>query len=55
MDLTPYDFINPCGYKGLRVTQLKDFGVDTPPQQIEKLLADQLLKLLAEHHRESSY
>lgn len=54
MDLTPYDFINPCGYQGLRVTQLKDFGVRTPLAQIEHLLASQLLALLAEHHKEAS-
>lgn len=24
MDLTPFDWINPCGYKGLRMTQMKD-------------------------------
>lgn len=53
MDLTPYDFINPCGYQGLRVTQLKDFGVNTPPEQIQQLLSGQLLALLAEHHREA--
>lgn len=54
MDLTPYDFINPCGYKGLRVTQLKDFGVTVTPDEIEQLLARQLLTLLAEHHKEAS-
>lgn len=54
MDLTPYDFINPCGYKGLRVTQLKDFGINVPLQHIEEQLASQLLTLLAEHHREAS-
>ncbi len=54
MDLTPYDFINPCGYKGLRVTQLKDFGVNVTPDEIEQLLAKQLLTLLAEHHKETS-
>jgi lipoyl(octanoyl) transferase len=54
MDLTPYDFINPCGYKGLRVTQLKDFGVTTTPGQIEELLATQLLTLLAAHHKEAT-
>lgn len=26
MDLTPYARINPCGYQGLRVTQLVDLG-----------------------------
>lgn len=54
MDLTPYDFINPCGYSGLRVTQLKDFGISAPLAQIEQLLARQLLALLEEHHKEAS-
>ncbi len=50
MDLTPYDFINPCGYKGLRVTQLKDFGINKTPDQIEQQLAQNLLNLLQQHH-----
>ena len=25
MDLKPFSYINPCGYKGLRVTQIKNF------------------------------
>ena len=54
MDLTPYDFINPCGYQGLRVTQLKDFGINISPNQIEQLLAKQLLTLLVEHHKKVS-
>lgn len=53
MDLSPYDFINPCGYKGLRVTQLKDFGINIPLAQIEQQLASQLLALLAEHYKEA--
>mgnify|MGYP006283885189 CR=1 FL=1 len=28
MDLTPFTRINPCGYRGLEVTQLKDLGVN---------------------------
>lgn len=54
MDLTPYNFINPCGYSGLRVTQLKDFGISTPLAQMEQLLARQLLALLAKHYQEAS-
>ena len=27
MDLTPFSFINPCGYEGLRVTHLHELGV----------------------------
>ncbi|MBE0469560.1 MAG: lipoyl(octanoyl) transferase LipB [Methyloprofundus sp.] len=27
MDLSPFDYINPCGYQGLKVTQLANHGV----------------------------
>lgn len=27
MDLTPFDYINTCGFKDLQVTQLADFGI----------------------------
>lgn len=27
MDLAPFDDIDPCGHPGLRVTQLRDFGI----------------------------
>lgn len=39
MDLTPFLWINPCGYAGLKVTQLKDQGVAlTVAQTAERLL-----------------
>lgn len=39
MDLSPFKQINPCGYKNLAVTQLKDLGsVDTLAQTENKLL-----------------
>ena len=28
MDLSPFDAIDPCGYRGLQVTQLTDLGID---------------------------
>ncbi len=28
MDLAPFDAIDPCGYRGLQVTQLADLGID---------------------------
>ena len=37
MDLEPFLRINPCGYKGLEVTQLKNFVQDI---QIEAVVAD---------------
>ena len=39
MDLTPFSWINPCGYAGLKVTQLKNHDVSlTVTQTAEKLL-----------------
>ncbi|MDG4554970.1 MAG: lipoyl(octanoyl) transferase LipB [Candidatus Competibacter sp.] len=41
MDLEPFSRINPCGYPGLRVTQLRDLGLDlTPETAAAELLAD---------------
>lgn len=50
MDLTPYHFINPCGYQGLRVIQLKDFGIEASTDMLEQLLAHKLLALLQQHY-----
>ncbi len=51
MDLTPFDAINPCGYAGLRVTQLRDLcGEDDSGrvgQQLANHLVNQLEKQLA--------
>lgn len=39
MDLEPFTRINPCGYPGLRVTQLRDLGVNlSPAAAAEELL-----------------
>jgi lipoyl(octanoyl) transferase len=42
MDLSPFLGINPCGHKGLKVTQLKDFGIETHPFEIAPRLVDLL-------------
>jgi len=34
MDLSPFSMIDPCGYSGLEVTQLKDLGVDASLEAI---------------------
>ncbi|MCX7085573.1 MAG: lipoyl(octanoyl) transferase LipB [Methylococcales bacterium] len=34
MDLRPFDYINPCGYSGLKVTQLSDLGVNVSSKQL---------------------
>lgn len=43
MDLSPFQAIDPCGYPGLQVTQLRDLGID---EQAE-MVADKLLAKLA--------
>ena len=41
MDLEPFTRINPCGYPGLRVTQLRDLGLElTPEAAAAELLAN---------------
>ncbi len=38
MDLAPFADIDPCGYRGLAVTQLRDVGIDAPRAEIESRL-----------------
>ncbi|MSP27628.1 MAG: lipoyl(octanoyl) transferase LipB [Methylococcales bacterium] len=38
MDLTPFNFINPCGYKDLKVTQLADLGVTINTTELASLM-----------------
>jgi lipoyl(octanoyl) transferase len=47
MDLSPFAAIDPCGYPGLAVTQLKDLGVSESAQQVSHELARHLERLLA--------
>lgn len=44
MDLSPFEYINPCGYPGMSVTQLRDLEVHHSMDQI----ADQLLTQVVE-------
>ena len=38
MDLAPFADIDPCGYRGLAVTRLRDVGIDAPRGEIESRL-----------------
>jgi len=42
MDLTPFSWINPCGYPDLQVTQLHDLGVDESVEQVAARLLPHL-------------
>ena len=46
MDLTPFSFINPCGYEGLRVTHLHELGVDLTLEAAGRALAGELQRQL---------
>lgn len=43
MDLTPYEWINPCGYQGLRITQLRDLGIEETIVNLKKHLKNIIL------------
>jgi lipoyl(octanoyl) transferase len=46
MDLAPFAAIDPCGYPGLAVTQLKDLGIKESPGEVGKKLAERLIERL---------
>jgi lipoyl(octanoyl) transferase len=46
MDLAPFRAINPCGYAGMAVTQLRDRGVGISPELAGERLAVRLEALL---------
>ncbi len=46
MDLTPFNFINPCGYADLKMTQLADFGVPIKTNELAHKIVSNLLKNL---------
>ena len=50
MDLAPYTAINPCGYEGMPVTQLRDLSVQSAPENVGELLLEQLQNRLGNSH-----
>ena len=46
MELEPYSAINPCGYPGMKVTQLRDLGVETDWARVGEALLEQLERQL---------
>jgi lipoyl(octanoyl) transferase len=43
MDLAPFDDIDPCGYRGLAVTQLRDLDVQADVQATRADIEDRLV------------
>lgn len=47
MDLSPFERINPCGYEGLKMTQISDFLPDIPLEQVQS----DLIALIPEYFK----
>lgn len=47
LDLEPFGRINPCGFRGMKVTRLVDLGADTSVEQAAAKLETLLLRELA--------
>lgn len=54
MDMAPFANINPCGYSGLRVTQICELGITTPLNELQAELALNLCHAL-QHHFEKKH
>ena len=47
MDLSPFTWINPCGYSGLATVDMKTMGVDAPLADVQQALAAALVRHLS--------
>jgi lipoyl(octanoyl) transferase len=45
MDLTPFSFINPCGYEGLEVTQIKNYDSNVKMKDVESIAQKEISKI----------
>ena len=52
MDTAPFRRINPCGYAGLEVTQLRELGLGADLDSAQEALAGHFLRQLNDHSRE---
>ena len=55
MDLTPFTAINPCGYRGLRVTQAKDLGITDNKEVLANKLVQNLIAQLTQCSIKDNY
>jgi lipoyl(octanoyl) transferase len=51
MAMTPFTYINPCGFQGLAVTQMSAFCICPPIAYIEHQLALNFSRLFQEQHK----
>jgi lipoyl(octanoyl) transferase len=46
MDLSPFLRINPCGYQGMEMTQVRDLRPDATLNDVKSILIDKLVEQL---------
>lgn len=46
MDLTPFSYINPCGYAGMQMTQMKTFSPELSIEDVKIKLAKEIISQL---------
>lgn len=46
MDLSPFQRINPCGYQGMEMTQVRDLRPDASLNDVKSILIDKLVEQL---------
>ncbi len=44
MDLTPFSYINPCGYEGMKMTQIKAFSPSITIENTKQILVEAVMK-----------
>ena len=54
MDLTPFSWINPCGYAGLETVDMRSLGVEVALEQVQQALARELSALLYPEHDDAA-
>ena len=47
MDLSPFGWINPCGYSGLATVDMRSMGVEAPLAEVQQALAAALIRHLS--------
>lgn len=52
MDLTPFSYINPCGYQGLKVTQCCELGIHADITELQGQLGLNLVRALEQHRKQ---
>jgi lipoyl(octanoyl) transferase len=53
MDLSPFTWINPCGYSGLATVDMRSMGVEAPLHDVQQALAEALVNHLSEQTTET--